>query len=135
MTQFCKAALISGIAPNLISDTTPVGEVIQQGRSPLAALESARPGSIILWNILEPDLTYHTSADDKIISRNVNAQFESIANKLKDVLDNLPKSKSLQVVLTSDHGRMKSKSSRKIVVPQNMVSHGRAAWGESAYDL
>ena len=59
----------------------------------------------------------------------MRAQLEGIVNKIKDVVNNTPRDLRLEIVITSDHGRILATSPRQIPVPPGLKSHGRAAWG------
>lgn len=131
VTQFCKDALLKGVEPRFAPSGKNMGQIISGGKSPASVLQTAQNGEIYIWSILEPDETYHKFSDPSILKRNVESVLEGIVKKIKDVVDKIPGELSLELIITTDHGRLMSKSERKLPIPPGFESHGRAAWGKS----
>ena len=135
VTQFSKDALLKGVAPCFAPDTGLVGKVIPQGKTPSNVLQGAQKGEIYIWSILEPDETYHKYTDQPVLKRNVEAQLDGIVKKIRDIVNEVSEELPLEIIITSDHGRLMAISDRKIGIPEGMTSHGRAAWGKSGKEF
>ena len=86
---------------------------------------------LYIWRVQEPDRTYHKHNGSGTLLRDVEAQLDAAANKIVDLVDQVPDELSLQIIVATDHGRLLGKSTRRIAVPPGMISHGRAAWGDA----
>jgi hypothetical protein len=53
------------------------------------------------------------------------------AAKIKEIVEKIPSSVVMQIVITTDHGRLLGKVERNLPVPVGMHGHGRVAWGNS----
>lgn len=129
VTQFAKESLLKGVPPHLTPESSPIGHILPDNLSPNNNLNNARPGQIIFWRVEQPDKAYHFEQGDKR-DRKVRAELDSIMQAIVEVVENLPNEISLQILLTSDHGRlMNPHVPRQLPVPAGFEAHGRAAWG------
>lgn len=51
--------------------------------------------------------------------------------KISDIVNAVPAEIPLKIVITTDHGRLLARSTRRKSIPAGMIGHGRAAWGVS----
>jgi len=129
VTQFAKESLLKGVPPHLTPESSPIGQILPDNLSPNNNLNNARPGQIIFWRVEQPDKAYHFEQGDKR-DRKVRAELDSIMQAIVEVVENLPNEIPLQILLTSDHGRlMNPNAPRQLPVPAGFEAHGRAAWG------
>lgn len=135
VTEFAKDALLKGMPPAHAQNFEPIGEIISERISPASRLEDAEVGSIYFWRVQEPDKTYHHNNSSENLLIDVEGRLRAEAMKIKEIVNNLPASVMLQIILTTDHGRMLSETHKTIPVPPNMESRGRVAWGQSPYPL
>lgn len=133
VTRFAKEALLKGVPPNLSDNLEPIGKILPERHSPALRLRNAEKGKIYFWRILEPDETYHHKNSSENLLHDVEGRLEAEALKIKEIVENIPDGIVLQIILTTDHGRLLSETQKTIPVPANMESHGRAAWGQSPY--
>lgn len=131
VTEFCKPALFCGVPPARAASVKPIGVILAEDVAPVEELQSAVPGQLYIWRILEPDRTYHKHNGSGTLLRDVEAQLDAAANKIVDLVDQIPSELSLQIIIGTDHGRLLGKSTRRVAVPPGMTSHGRAAWGDT----
>ena len=131
VTEFCKPALFCGVPPARAQYAQPVGVVLAEDVAPIDELRNAVPGQLYIWRVQEPDRTYHKHNGSGTLLRDVEAQLDAAANKIVDLVDQVPDQLSLQIIVATDHGRLLGKSARRIAVPPGMTSHGRAAWGDA----
>lgn len=131
VTDFCKPALLTGVPSARAAEMQPIGTVLPEDNSPIHDLQQASPGKLYIWRIQEPDRTYHRHNGRETLLRDVEAQLDAAANKIVDLVEQVRDDLSLQIIITTDHGRLLAKSPRSVQVPSGMVSHGRAAWGNS----
>src|SRR5690606_6343111 len=88
-------------------------------------------GDLVLWRVEEPDSTYHRRNSSDSLLREVQGKLDTIARNLYTIVEQVPDHILLQLVVTTDHGRLLARSERTTSVPPGMESHGRAAWGRS----
>jgi hypothetical protein len=131
ITEFCKDSLFRGVPPAFIPNATAMGEIVADLAFPLAKLQSAQPGQVVFWRVMEPDVTYHGRNSAAKLNHEIEAALEGVAAKLVEVVETLDASQNLRVVITTDHGRLLSTATRMLPVPTNMQSSGRAAWGQA----
>lgn len=130
VTEFAKEALLKGKPPRLAPQTTSLGKILPDDGSPAQGLKNARPGDLLFWRVSQPDAAYHFEKAPKR-DRQVGAELDSIVKALKEVVESLPASLSLQIIITSDHGRLlNAQSPRCLSIPGGMQAHGRVAWGK-----
>ena len=130
ITEFCKPALFSGEIP-IFSGDTAIGKVLPENQTPLDALCNAENGQVFLWRIMEPDHTYHEKNSYATLQAEVQSQLVGIVNKINQLVNEIPAHIQLQIIVTTDHGRLLQTAERMIPVPDNFQAQGRAAWGDS----
>lgn len=94
------------------------------------ALRNAQSGDLIIWTPLEPDATYHENAAARILRSRVAGTLEGLARQIVEAAHHAPAEIPLQIVITTDHGRMLGESGRAHQTPLGFSSHGRAAYGD-----
>ena len=92
--------------------------------------ESAQKG-LYLWRVLEPDRTYHLKNKSENLRQDIEGRLQAEAAKIKEIVENMSSSVVLQIVITTDHGRMLGKVEHNLPIPAGMLGHGRVAWGSS----
>lgn len=135
VTEFCKPALLAGVAPEVAEQVPTLGIVLSERRSPVESLERALPGELYIWRILEPDTTYHNQKNSETLREVIDGRLFGEARKVAQVVENVPAEIPLRLIVTSDHGRLLAKARRNLNVPSRMQSHGRAAWGVAGRDF
>lgn len=135
VTRFAKDALLKGVPPHLAENLPPLGDILPEKHSPAIHLRTAETGKIYFWRILEPDDTYHRKNSSENLRHDVEGRLEAEASKIQAIVENIPDNINLQIILTTDHGRLLSETKRMIAVPEKMESHGRAAWGRSPFSV
>lgn len=131
VTEFCKEALFKGVPPAQTEKVQPIGTIIPESEMPIPKLSAANTGEVFFWRIQEPDHTYHSRNKFDALIRKVEAELDSVAKVIQDIVEQVPSDHPLQIIITTDHGRLIAFSKRKQPIPQGMVSHGRASWGQS----
>lgn len=131
ITQFAKEALFRGVPPVKVPDVEPIGEILPEDKSPATRLANVQNKGVYLWRVLEPDRTYHQKNKSENLRQDVEGRLEAEALKIKEIVETIPDHIVMQIIVTSDHGRMLGKAVRSIPVPDEMQGHGRAAWGKS----
>ncbi|GIV67866.1 hypothetical protein [Caldilinea sp.] len=130
-TEFAKDALLKGVPPRLAPEYPPLGEILPDNASPVDELARRRSEGLVFWRIGQPDIAYHFEADAKR-ERRVRAELEVVLQAIQEVVEKLPPHLSLQIVVTTDHGRLLNPESPcRLPVPGGMRAHGRVAWGKS----
>lgn len=129
ITRFCKEALLSGVPPNHAKELQPIGEVLPERKSPVERLRTANLGQLFVWRVMEPDSTYHKRNSFDTLRQKVEAQLDGVAAEIAGIVDQVPASIPLQIVLTADHGRLLATSVRLRTAPVGMEPKGRTAWG------
>ena len=139
LTRFAKPALRHSTTPDLVAEAganEKRHETEVSGHKEAAgALQSAHVGDLIIWKPLEPDKTYHENADASILRHRVAGALSSLAQQIVEAAQAAPADVPLQIVVTTDHGRMLGPSERAHAIPPGFAGSGRAAWGENAPDL
>ena len=134
ITEFAKPALLNGQPPVLATqsgETCPGFRQLPETKDPTEVLRSAERGSKFVWLSPEPDRTYHKSADRATILDAVQTQLRGIADRIAKAVDAVPESLLMKLIVATDHGRLMGGGQRAHRVPDGMVAHGRAAFGES----
>lgn len=134
ITRFCKEALLRGVAPKNVANLPTLGVVLPENESPVEHLSGLREGQIYLWRVQEPDRTYHHRNTYDSLRREVEVQLDGVALKVADIVGEVPSEVTLQIVITTDHGRLLANSERAIEPPVGMEIHGRTAWGQSTVE-
>lgn len=130
ITRFAKPSLMAGVNPAQAFDEGEIGTVRTRDPDVIRALNEAAAGTIVIWSLLEPDKTYHTGLDEETIRSEVSGRLRSVAQRVSRIVNEVTDSQHLRIFVTTDHGRLLSKSRRVHEVPANMKAHGRAAWGQ-----
>jgi len=135
VTRFAKEALLRGVPPNHTDNIEPIGRILPEKHSPALRLRNAERGKIYFWRVLEPDETYHHKNTSENLLHDVEGRLAAEASKIKEIVECIPDGVLLQIIITTDHGRLLSETHKTIPVPTGMESHGRAAWGQSPYSF
>lgn len=130
VTEFCKPALFTGVPPHMSDAVSSIGEIIPEKGDPLSRLSEAALGDVFLWRIQQPDSAYHEKGREALVLRKVEGELEKIVKDISGIVERVPARLPLQLIITTDHGRILASSPRKVQHPKGMNSHGRAAWGE-----
>ena len=131
VTEFCKEALFRCVPPAQTDQAQPIGVIVPENELPISKLSKADLGDVFLWRVQEPDHTYHQRNKYDMLLRQVGAELESTAKNIQDIVERVPSEIPLQIMITTDHGRIIGTSLRKHSIPPAMECHGRAAWGHS----
>lgn len=129
VTEFCKPALFTGVPPNMSETVSSIGEIIPEKGDLLSCLNDASLGNVFLWRVQQPDSAYHEKGREALILRKVEGELEKIVKDIAEIVDRVQARFPLQIIITTDHGRLIGSSQRKVPPPEGMKSHGRAAWG------
>jgi hypothetical protein len=130
VTEFAKDALLKGVPPRLAPEYPPLGTILPDNASPVRELKDMQPGCLVLWRIGQPDVAYHFEADAKR-ERQVHAELESVLQAVQEVVETLPPRVPLQIIITTDHGRLLNpEAPRRLPIPNGLQAHGRVAWGK-----
>lgn len=136
ITEFAKEALFKGVPPDTIHQTKEyIGHVLPENASPANKLINEKKG-IYIWRVQEPDRTYHDLRKNKSenLLHDVKGRLKAEVAKIREIVEKIPASVLLQIIFTTDHGRMIGLSQKVQPVPKGMESHGRAAYGVSGKD-
>ncbi len=135
VTQFAKEALLYGVSSRLVPQSKPLGIILPDKASPQEELRNIPPGSIVFWRVEQPDRAYHFERSDKR-ERKIHVELNLILLAIQEAVETLPDHIPLQIIITSDHGRLLNpKSPRQISIPEQAEIHGRAAWGQFETDF
>ena len=115
--------------PNQTEQVNEVGIILPEDKTPIQKLRTAKPGSVFLWRLQEPDRTYHKKGDYDSLLIDVESELRGVAKKVGEIVEHVPAETPLKIVVTTDHGRLLAKSKRSVPIPDGMQAHGRAAWG------
>jgi hypothetical protein len=135
ITEFTKQTLFKGVSYNHIEEVSYLGEILPENILPTKTLEKAKPGNLYFWRVMEPDNTYHKRNHYQSLDSEIEAQLEAVAKKIANIVEAVPDNVQLQIVITTDHGRLQGSSRKEIQIPPNMQSHGRAAYGKCDKDF
>ena len=130
VTEFCKPALFAGVPPNMAETVLAIGEIIPEKGEPILCLNESSLGAVFLWRVQQPDSAYHEKGREDLVLRKVEGELEKIVKDISEIADRVSERLPLQLIITTDHGRLIDSSQRKTSAPEGMNSHGRAAWGE-----
>ena len=131
VTDFAKGALIHGVQPTFMQEFELLGVDVSEMQSPVPKMLEAKPGDLLIWRIQDPDRTYHTKNRSPLLKKEIEGQLATIAHKIVEVANSVPITCPLKIIVTTDHGRFLGESKRKIIIPEDMQAHGRAAWGKT----
>jgi len=132
ITSFCKQPLRWSTTPDKVADVrsnpTRREREVAGHRDATRALKEARPGDLIIWTPLDPDTTYHETADARITRAHVDGALRALAENIVDAALAVPDTLHLRIVIATDHGRLMGISTRSHRVPPGFEAHGRAAY-------
>ena len=131
VTEFTKGSLLRGVQPSMMKEIKILGEDVSEQETPIKHLKLAQPGDLIIWRIQEPDNTYHKKNKNNTLKTEIEGQLRTQAKKILDVIEQIPLSMDVKLFISTDHGRYLGTSKRVIPVPEDMLAHGRAAWGKT----
>ena len=131
ITEFAKEALFRGVPPEKTGSVEAVGLVLPEDKSPAQRLINPDTIKVYLWRVLEPDRTYHHKNKSENLLQDVAGRLEAESLKIKEIVETITDQVLLQIIITTDHGRLLGSSTRTLPVPVDMQSHGRTAWGKS----
>lgn len=129
VTEIAKPALLAGVKPALSSGAPHIGTMFNKDADAKKALQQAKLGDVLVLSLLEPDRTYHDIADPAIAKTNANGILLALAERILKLQQAAPNGLPLEIVITTDHGRLLDGSTRSLAVPAGMRSSGRAAIG------
>ncbi len=132
VTEFAKPALLAGVHPTAALGEVRVGALEKRDPDVVGALNAASPGAIVIWSLLDPDVTYHRRLDSETMRSEVDARLNSLADRLVRIAHATQDSVRLRVVVSTDHGRLLTNATRCQPPPIGMTAHGRAAWGPAS---
>ncbi|MFN4293705.1 MAG: hypothetical protein ACK4JD_06200 [Thermoflexales bacterium] len=135
VTEFAKEALLRGVSPRCTSQVSYLGNIVPDNQSPRNRLAKAADGQVWFWRVEQPDRAYHFEQADKR-ERQVRGELSAIVEEIKQVVDEINSALFLNILITSDHGRLlNARSPRQLPVGAGMQAHGRAAWGSFQRDF
>ena len=129
ITRRAKPALFCGVAPAQAETQPPLGFQATKEDKVAGALRQAALGDVVFWNIAEPDVTYHKAEGLSRARDEVTVRLSFIAKRLLGLLTELPEGVPVQLVITTDHGRLLRASERTVTPPEGFTPEGRAAYG------
>lgn len=131
VTEFTKGSLLRGVQPSMMREIKILGEDVSEQETPIKNLRLAQPGDLIIWRIQEPDNTYHKKNKNNTLKTEIEGQLRTQAKKILDVIEQIPLSMDVKLFISTDHGRYLGTSKRVVPIPNDMLAHGRAAWGKT----
>ncbi|MDW8227249.1 MAG: hypothetical protein RMJ60_05570, partial [Anaerolineales bacterium] len=130
VTEFAKEALLRGVPPIHAPQTPPLGKILPDNRSPSRCIKEVAVGQVWFWRVEQPDKAYHFEREDKR-ERKVQVELQSILEEIRQVVQDIPDTVRLNILLTSDHGRLMNPITPcQLKADAGMQTHGRAAWGK-----
>lgn len=130
VTKWAKPALLKGVPPAYADQQPDLGTVLRRDEEVRAALARAAPGDLVFWCDQEPDSTYHEPVSKQVALSKARGALTGFAQRLTELVLGVPQSVPLEVVVTTDHGRLMGASARSLPLPQGTESHQRAALGD-----
>lgn len=136
ITEICKQALKRGYTPRIAANDPnpdpPHVKILPEKKALEYLLQTAQPGDLLIWSIMEPDETYHSKGYDRqTLKKVVSDRLESVADRLVNAVLAIPDDKKARLIVTTDHGRLLNASERTTQAPPGMRPHQRAAIGTS----
>ncbi|MEZ0396305.1 MAG: hypothetical protein ABWK53_07770 [Anaerolineales bacterium] len=130
VTEFAKEALLKGVPPRYAPQAQMLGYILPDKCPPHKHLKEAQHGQVWFWRVEQPDKAYHFEQEDKC-DRQVRAELQVIVDEIQKLVDTIPEIIHLNILLTSDHGRLMNPHTPRQSQPgPGMKTHGRAAWGK-----
>jgi len=135
ITPFTKIAVRAGLpfpqlAPHRAQVEAETETDVRDGEDPVARMSQLQGGEVLVWRPMQPDKAYHATGETAVVLRQARSALRSLAETLVEVARQVPRSVSLRIQLTTDHGRMLGCALREIDVPEDFVAEGRAAYRE-----
>lgn len=130
VTKWAKPALLKGVPPAYADQQPDLGTVLRRDEEVRAALARAAPGDLVFWCDQEPDSTYHEPVSKQVALSKARGALTGFAQRLIEVVLEAPPSVPLEVVVTTDHGRLMAASARTRSLPQGTEALQRAALGD-----
>ncbi|PQV65272.1 hypothetical protein B1R32_1019 [Abditibacterium utsteinense] len=139
ITSFAKPSLRWSAPPDQVPEVSGNGRrresEVSGHKEAATTLKTAKPGDLVIWTPLDPDKTYHESADANILRGRVAGVLAGLAQNIVEAALGAPADVPLKIVVTTDHGRLLGSSIRSHPSPVGFTGHGRAAYGNSKPDL
>jgi hypothetical protein len=135
ITRFAKDALLKGRDPREAKGEVALTPILPERIDPTHELTQASPGDVLVWRVMEPDSTYHKRSSYDTLPRIVEAALKGVVMTVADIVQNVRVELPLRLIITTDHGRLLSKATRTVSVPDGMQPHGRAAWGPRVHEF
>ena len=130
VTPICKPALRWSSPPAsaipLTEADNPHEHRIKENAVLVEDLADAKPGELWVWDVVEPDRTYHKKFPPQTTLTKVAGELETLATRIAQVVASVPDELELHVVIATDHGRLPQSGPRRHKVPAGGESHGRA---------
>ncbi|MEY4531736.1 MAG: hypothetical protein RLZZ156_2457 [Deinococcota bacterium] len=137
ITEVAKLALLTGSRPVVAGEKNRplLGFRSHKDDDVRSALLSAQHGEVIIWSLLDTDKVYHGAQSSEVGAYNAEGVLQSLAKRLLGLVAAVANNLRLQVVVSTDHGRLLSSSQRRIAAPNGLSPHGRAALGNLVRDF
>ncbi|MBF6595948.1 MAG: hypothetical protein IVW51_16105 [Thermaceae bacterium] len=130
VTKWAKPALLKGVPPARADGQPDLGKVLARDEDVRRALAETALGELIIWRDQEPDTTYHDKVSKQVALNKARGALTGFAQRLVEAVLEVPQSVPLEVVVTTDHGRLMAASARTYPLPQGTEAHQRAALGD-----
>jgi len=101
---------------------------VRDSQDPVPRARQLVGGQLLVWKPLQPDFTYHESAEASMVRRNVVGVLNLMAQTIVAIAQNISRTLSLRIIITTDHGRMLGTGTRAVTVPAGFEAHGRVAY-------
>ena len=140
ITEVAKPPLFYRQSPNNSYKKHQQGEakvapVLKKDDDLLAALQQLQAGQTLIWSLLEPDKGYHQHQQKETAQAMAQGSISGIIQRLTNILEQIPDSVPLDLIITTDHGRLLGESQRTHPAPAGMTAQGRAALGYGQKDF
>ncbi len=130
ITPICKPALRWSSPPAnavvLCEADNPHEHGLKEHSDLVAQLTDAQVGDLWVWNVLQPDTTYHKKFPPELIVTKVDGELQTLATRIAQVVSAVSDHLKLRIVISTDHGRLPQGGPRCHIVPSGGESHGRA---------
>ena len=128
ITSHTKEPLRWGVPFSLLSTAnTTAPPDLKSNADVTAAAAAAQPGSLLVWRPYDPDPIYHQHVDAEVARDLVHGALSTLANRIAKAANAVPPGPTVRVLITTDHGRLLSDSSRDLLAPANCQVEGRTA--------
>lgn len=129
VTEFTKKHILFGSMVYEQTEDSPLGADSSDLRNPKQLVQTANPGDIIFWRLMEPDATYHSQSSSDDLDMKVDAALYGVAQRITNLVEHSDPQTKLRVIITTDHGRILGTSNKDLEFPEGFETHGRASWG------